>query len=51
MRLRKILWGCLGVVALLAPSACSSLPQTGEPHEFAIEAPQRDPVRQFGAAP
>lgn len=39
------------LVSLLGSAACSSLPVTGEPHEFAIEAPQREPIRQFGFAP
>lgn len=40
-----------GLLALLALGGCSTLPTQGEPHEFAIETPQRDPIRQFGSAP
>ena len=51
MKKSRLLMAVLGVLAILVPTACSTLPQDGEPHEFAIEAPQRDPVRQFGSAP
>lgn len=41
------------VMALVATAAggCSRLPTSGDIHEFPIEAPLRDPIRQFGAAP
>lgn len=48
---RRLSVAVVGVFALLASGACATLPTSGEPHEFAIEAPQREPLRQFGSAP
>lgn len=51
MRSRRAVFALAGIAALLLPGACSTLPTSGEPHEFGIETPQREPLRQFGSAP
>ncbi len=51
MRIRKALGAVVAALALILPAGCAALPTTGEPHEFAIEAPQREPLRQYGSAP
>ncbi len=51
MRNRRVLGAVGAVLALVVPAGCAALPTSGEPHEFAIEAPQREPLRQYGSAP
>lgn len=51
MSVRRALAATLAFLALLLPAGCAALPTSGEPHEFAIEAPQREPLRQYGSAP
>lgn len=51
MRVRKAVMVASAFLALLVPAGCAALPTSGEPHEFAIEAPQREPLRQYGSAP
>lgn len=51
MSFRRTVSAVAAVVALLFTSACSTLPTSGEPHTFALETPQREPLRQFGLAP
>lgn len=51
MSFRRALMAALAFIALILPAGCAALPTSGEPHEFAIEAPQREPLRQYGSAP
>lgn len=36
---------------VLILSGCANLPTSGEPHEFAIDVPTREPIGQYGSGP
>ena len=43
---------CAFVLAMiLILSGCANLPTSGEPHEFAIDVPTREPIGQYGSGP
>ncbi|WP_129587555.1 GerMN domain-containing protein [Actinomyces minihominis] len=50
-RVPRVFLALLAACAVMLPAACSAIPTSGALHEFDIEAPQRDPIHQFGSAP
>ncbi len=50
MRRRCVLFAAVALTVAIG-GGCSTLPTSGEPHEFAIEVPTREPIGQFGSGP
>lgn len=51
MRKPRIVLGVVIAAVALVLGACTGLPTSGEPHEFAIEVPAREPIGQYGSGP